>query len=119
MKPIVYCLLHGDVKLVPLQGCAQVSLADFCPKQVSCVWYNVLSFKFMQEGGLQNTATPGSYQGNSIPMVASQPTATSTQQQPMVGTRLLGPSYLGHYIFSGRGSGWNCYIHWRPLTMTF
>ena len=29
------------------------------------------------------------------------------------------PRPLIHYIFSGRGSRWNCYIHWWPLTMTF
>lgn len=31
-----------------LQGCAQVSLADFDPRNVSVRWYNILSFKFMQ-----------------------------------------------------------------------
>ncbi|XP_064608638.1 protein WWC2-like isoform X2 [Liolophura sinensis] len=29
-------------------GCAQVSLADFDPRDVSIRWYNVLSFQFMQ-----------------------------------------------------------------------
>lgn len=30
------------------QGCAQVSLADFIPENVSVKWYNILSFRFMQ-----------------------------------------------------------------------
>ncbi|XP_021928968.1 protein kibra isoform X2 [Zootermopsis nevadensis] len=29
-------------------GCAQVSLADFIPENVSVKWYNILSFRFMQ-----------------------------------------------------------------------
>jgi protein KIBRA len=37
---VVYCVLF--------QGCAQVSLADFSPENVSVKWYNILSFRFMQ-----------------------------------------------------------------------
>ncbi|KAK3580455.1 hypothetical protein CHS0354_035497, partial [Potamilus streckersoni] len=42
----IWCLLLGQQD--ECYGCAQVSLADFDPKEVSIRWYNVLSFKFMQ-----------------------------------------------------------------------
>ncbi|GFO11615.1 protein wwc2 [Plakobranchus ocellatus] len=35
-------------------GCAQVSLADFDPRSVSLRWYNVLSFRFMQQSDLKS-----------------------------------------------------------------
>nr|CAD7454004.1 unnamed protein product [Timema tahoe] len=39
-------------------GCAQVSLADFDPENVSVKWYNILSFRFMQsELGSGSAAT--------------------------------------------------------------
>ncbi|XP_067663170.1 protein WWC2-like isoform X2 [Haliotis asinina] len=50
-------------------GCAQVSLADFDPKEVSTRWYNILSFKFMQSD--LRTGTKKSSE-------ASQPSSSST-----------------------------------------
>lgn len=35
-------------------GCAQVSLADFDPRSVSLRWYNVLSFRFMQQSDIKS-----------------------------------------------------------------
>ena len=39
-----------------VQGCAHVSLAGFDPKVVKTEWYNILSFKFMQDGSAQPPA---------------------------------------------------------------
>ena len=52
----LYCFSNtlSMLVFVYFQGCAQVSLADFDPKQISIRWYNVLSFKFMQSEAVVN-----------------------------------------------------------------
>ncbi|XP_013389422.1 protein KIBRA isoform X3 [Lingula anatina] len=48
-------------------GCAQVSLADFDPKQVTTRWYNVLSFRFMhQESKRSPSKSSSRSSGNTV-----------------------------------------------------
>lgn len=41
-------LINNVIFQMPLQGSAQVSLADFSPESPSVKWYNILSYRFMQ-----------------------------------------------------------------------
>lgn len=75
------------------QGCAQVSLADFDPKRVSCVWYNVLSFKFMQADSRQSSSRTSLT--NSTP-------SSLTSSSPMVGAHTSQALGLTHFICVAR-----------------
>ncbi|XP_041357146.1 protein WWC2-like [Gigantopelta aegis] len=64
-------------------GCAQVSLADFDPNEVSIRWYNVLSFKFMQSDlGLNLKKSSEASQPSSTSTLSSDDTRNSCSLTP-------------------------------------
>ncbi|GFR66721.1 protein kibra [Elysia marginata] len=69
--------VHGDECL----GCAQVSLADFDPRSVSLRWYNVLSFRFMQQSDIKSRrsslSSPSLHRSNSQQQNAPSPSLVS------------------------------------------
>lgn len=97
---MLHTLLYISYHVSPsvLQGCAQVSLADFTLDATWLRWYNILSFRFMQTSG-EPSKVPTREESSDESTIISSQTSTLTRNQ---GTELCNSCELIIRVWLGK-----------------